>query len=155
MKIILYLVVLAISVVFLFFAYRNHVTQKNALEKVFLGGKIPNPSPNGFYKGTVTGLKTSWQGKKFNSRASTGINIFRENKKDKEVYPFKTYAGQGLADTELKVFKIDYNISENPFWLRLILDEIVETAPGKYLGKLHLRVFPGLSFALGYFQLRK
>jgi hypothetical protein len=35
------------------------------------------------------------------------------------------------------------------------VDELVETSPEKYLGKLHIQIFPGLSFALGYFSLER
>lgn len=53
------------------------------------------------------------------------------------------------------VLKIDYAIPANPFWLRFILDEIVETEPGKLLGKVHIHLLPDLNFTLGFFTLEK
>lgn len=117
--------------------------------KNFLKGTFPSPLPNGFYKGKVQNLNTKWKGKIFDASSSTGINLFG----DKKVYPFKTYKGKGLQDKNLDVLKIDYNISENPFWIRFILDEIVQIAPGKYLGKVLLRLIPNFPFSLGYFKL--
>ena len=69
-----------------------------------------------------------------------------------ERQPFKTYYGNGLRDKNLNVLVLDYDIPENPFWLRYIRDEIVQVAPNQYLGKLHLRVI-GFAFTLGYFEL--
>ncbi len=120
-------------------------------QKLFLSGKVPDPNPNGFYKGSLDGPKTFWQGKKFDAASSTGINLIGS----KEVYPFKTYVAKGLKDKNLDVLKIDYNIPENPFWIRLILDEIVQISPNNYLGKVHLKIIPGLPFTLGYFRLEK
>ena len=142
---------LAILIIFpiLLALIKTWQTQHNPNQKIFLSGKIPNPLPNGLYKGSVS-FKTSWQGKKFDSSNSTGINIIS----NKEKYPFKTYIGKGIQDKNLDVYKIDYNIKTNPFWLRFILDEIVEVSPGKYLGKVHLNFF-GFPFSLGYFKLEK
>lgn len=120
-------------------------------QKLFISGKVPSPKPNGFYKGYLVGPKTFWQGKKFDSVSSTGINLIR----GKEVYPFKTYVGKGLKDKDLDVLKIDYNIPRNPFWVRFILDEIVQIGVNKYLGKVHLKIIPGFPLTLGYFRLEK
>ncbi len=130
--------------------FRTWNIQQGSNQKLFSEGKIPNPLPNGFYKGAVS-FKTSWEGKKFKAGSSSGINIIDKEEK----YPFKTYSGKGLTDKNLEVLKIDYNIPQNPFWLRLILDEIVEVDKGKYLGKVHLKLIPGLPFSLGYFRLEK
>ncbi|TSC66197.1 MAG: hypothetical protein CEO21_242, partial [Microgenomates group bacterium Gr01-1014_80] len=81
-----------------------------------------------------------------------GINIFKDTDGNQERYPFKTYTGKGLQDNK-EVLKIDYSANKDPWWLRFILDEIVETAPGKYLGKVHIQVLPGTGFSLGYFKL--
>ncbi len=121
------------------------------MKKDFPKGTFPSPLPDGFYKGTVQNLNTNWKGKIFDATNSSGINIFG----DKKVYLFKTYKGKGLQDKNLDVLKIDYNLKENPFWLRFILDEIVQIAPGKYLGKVLLNLIPGLPFSLGYFWLER
>ncbi len=129
-------------------------TQKSADQKNFLAGTFPSPLPDGQYKGSaeVTG---SWVGKKFFATTQTGINLFRnKDGSTREQYPFKTYEGKGLRDSEISVFKIDYDVQANPFWVRPILDEMVEIAPGKYLGKIHYR-FPYFPISIGYFRQEK
>jgi hypothetical protein len=150
MKILTFTILLPLFL--LFCTWRTYTTQHSPLQEKFLKGKAS--SPQGFLKGSVN-AKTNWLGKKFNKEEATGINVFAKDETQEERYKFKTYVAKGLADPSIEVLKIDYNIPGNPFWLRLILDEIVETEPGKYLGKLHLRLLPRLSFALGFFSLRK
>ena len=116
-------------------------------QKRFVVGIVPNPAPNGFYAGSI-GRKTSWLGKKFNPADSSGINVFDKGGARVEKYPFKTYASSGTL-------KIDYNVPTNPFWVRPILDEIVQIAPGQYFGKLTLRIIPGYPFTLAFFELIK
>ncbi len=121
----------------------------------FSNGSVPNPLPEGFYHGTA-GFNTSWIGKKFDAAKATGINVLRQkNGTEIEKYSFKTHAGNGLFDKTVFVLKIDYNIPENPFWIRWILDEMVQVAPNHYLGKMQLRIIPGLPFSLLYFELKK
>ena len=133
---------------------RNWQTQHSKAQASFLKGTSPNPTPNGFLHGSV-GIKTSWLGKKFDAKSKTGINVLRQEQGRKELFPFKTYRGKGLIDTNLEVLKIDYNTSQNPWYIHFILDELVQQKPGIYLGKLHLRLLPGVSFALGFFTLTK
>lgn len=123
-------------------------------QAVFSQGQSPKIAPNGLYTGTVEGRKVSWRGKKFDADNHAGINIF-ENAQGNQVekYSFVTAYGQGVRDKNLEVFKIDYDIASNPFWLRVILDEIVQISPIEYLGKVHVRIIPGLPFTFGYFKL--
>lgn len=125
-------------------------------QKLFLGGVVPNPAPDGLYRGSVSGPKVSWLGKRFSAATSRGINSFDDDTDgQREQYPFRTYVGKGLRDLGTDVFKIDYNVPENPWWLRTILDEIVEIDPGHYLGKVHVQLIPGYPFTLAYFELEK
>lgn len=154
-----------IIVFFLIHILRTWQLEHSANQKLFTSGTIPNPLPNGLYKGTVPGHTFSWLGKKFfaagesasggNASEGTGINLFKDGSATTEKYPFKTSLGLGLRDHSLNVLQIDYNIPANPFWLRPILDEIVEIAPGHYLGKLQVRFIPGFPFTLSYFELKK
>lgn len=128
-------------------------TQHSAQQKHFLAGKVPLESLDGFYKGTVRDSASVWQGKKFQGASNTGINVFKEGKMIVDRYPFATSSGKGLADKNLAVIKIDYNLPDNPLWLRFVLDEVVEVSPGHLLGKLHVRLLPGFSLALGFFEL--
>ncbi len=135
---------------------RTWQTQYNDNQKSFLKGTVPNPAPDGLYKGIVPGYTLSWLGKKFDAARARGINLFNDGGDVRgERYPFTTSVGKGLRDINLDVIKIEYNIPGNPFWLRLLVDEIVEVAPGKYLGKLHALIVPGYPFALGYFELSR
>ena len=147
------IIIILTIIIFLLISFvllRSWQIQNNPNQKLFLNGKIPNPKPDELYKGTVN-FKTSWQGKKFDASSSSGINLID----GKENYPFKTYVGKGVQDKNLDVYKIDYNIPTNAFWLRFILDEIVEISPNKFLGKVHLKLIPGLPFSLGFFRLEK
>ncbi len=150
MKTALIILIIFIILTTLIGLYRTWQIQNSSNQKLFLSGKIPSPRPDGLYKGSVS-FKTSWQGKKFNASSLSGINLIS----GKEQYPFKTYIGKSLADINLDVFKIDYNIPQNPFWLKFILDEIVEISPNHFLGKVHLKLIPGLPFSLGYFSLER
>lgn len=149
--IILILILLAI----LLGLFRTIQIQHKPQQKEFVSGIVPKELPNGLYRGTVSGLNTTWEGKRFDASNSSGINVFRNGNDRDEKYPFKTYVGEGIQDKNLKVVKIDYSANKNPWWLRYILDEVVEVAPGKYLGKVHVTIIPGLPFSVGYFRLEK
>ena len=154
LKILLIAVALVLFFTVCILAFLHYRTQHLSAQSRFLKGKIPSQLPGGAYQGKVN-FETTWQGKEFDAVESRGINNFLNDEKITQLYPFKTYVADGIADPNLQVIKIDYDLPENPFWLRHVLDEIVEVGPDHYLGKVHLRVFPGLSFALGYFELIK
>lgn len=143
------LIILILGLLFLQTA-RN---QKNENHRQFIAGKIPSTVLNEFYKGTTDFYKGSWKGKTFYSEKNTGINNFQDEKTDRLAYPFETSAGKGLQNTKNDVFKVDYKNEKNPFWVRPLLDEIVEVAPGEYLGVIHYRLIPNHPFTLGYFRL--
>lgn len=136
--------------------WRTWQVEKSPNQALFVGGHAPTPAPDGLYHGTVPGRKVSWLGKKFDAAKSSGINVFDDGNGVKgERYPFTTSYTKGVRDKNVDVLAINYNVSANPVWLRFILDEVVEVAPGEYLGKLHLRIIPGYPFTLGYFKLLK
>ena len=136
--------------------WRTWNVQRQENQSVFLTGTIPDPRPDGLYHGIVPGHKVSWLGKKFTASDSAGINVFDDgNGIVGERYPFQTSVGKSVRDRTVGVLNIEYNLPENPFWLRLIVDEIVQVAPNQYLGKLHVRMIPGYPFAVGYFTLRR
>ncbi len=133
--------------------YRTYKVEHSDNQAIFLKGSLPS-NLDGFYKGTVNSYHGTWQGKTFFASQSKGINSFKDAGKDTTRYPFKTYSGTGLLDG-IQVLKIDYNVPENKFWTRFLLDEIVQTEPNNYVGKIHLRIIPGLPFTIGYFRLSK
>lgn len=141
------------GLVILFGSYRTYKTRQSPNQKIFENGKVPTKM-DGLYHGKVTGYKTNWQGKKFDATRSAGINVFKNGDKLNERYPFRTYIRKGVADN-MEVLKIDYSENTFPWWLRFILDELVEIEPGKYLGKVHITVIPGIPFTVGYFTLVK
>ena len=131
--------------------FHSRQIARSADQQLFIAGAVPNPLPDGLYKGSAAGYKGSWQGKKFDAANKSGINLFG----DKEVYPFSMWVGAGLTDKNIDVLKIDYNIPSNPFWLRPVLDEVVQIQPGVLLGKLQLRLIPGLPLSILFFRLTK
>ena len=146
-----------IGIVLIAFGFlRTWQVQRNKNQALFTKGTVPDAKPDGFFNGTVVGIKASWIGKKFDAEKSTGINVFNNNKGERvDKYPFATTIDNGLLDKNLKVIKIIYDIPGNPFWLRCITDEIVQIAPNEYLGKIIIKIIPSYPFALGYFKLKK
>lgn len=153
MKLVLVMIIILLSIILgvvIAGFYRTWQVQHDQRQQIFLKGTLPHPSPDGFYQGEIS-LKTSWKGKKFDPKNGRGINLYGQAEK----FPFKTYQGKGLTDKNLDVLKIDYNIAGNPFWLRFVLDEIVQVGPNEYLGKMHFRIIPGSPFSITYFWLKK
>ncbi len=127
-------------------------TQHSSYQSMFLKGALPSPAPDGFFPGKSLigdGMPGNWQGKIFDAKTNSGWNKFHDGNR----YMFATRIDHGLWDTQLAVFKLDYNNSTNPWYLRFLEDELVQTSPGHYLGKLNLKIIPGLPFAIGYFSL--
>ncbi len=146
----LFLLFIALIIVFLLGVLRTAQTQSQPQQKDFMRGTFPSPLPDGFQRGNA-GVKTTWAGKIFDAKNHTGINVFEENGKQVQKYPFIFYEGISVIDGR-KVLKLDYNVPSNPEYLHHVVDELVEIAPGKYLGKLNLRIRP-FSFTLGFFTL--
>lgn len=144
----------AIAFLIIFGLGRTWQVEHSPDQTMFLNGQAPIIAPQGLYRGSVPGHKVSWLGKKFDAIHQNGINLFDDGRGNQtERFPFVTVYGKGLRDKNLELLKIDYNIQENPLWLRPILDEVVQVGQNDFLGKVHLRVIPGLPFTLGYFKL--
>lgn len=123
-------------------------------QSIFSGTVAPTTLPDGLYAGTVNGPQGSWLGKIFIAAEHRGINNFMDAGKTVQKYPFTLSIGEGVHDRK-NVIQVDYDLPENPFWLRPCLDELVELSPGEYLGKLNIRIFPGYPFTLTYFRLHQ
>ena len=148
-KLIIGLVILALALGF----FRTWQVENSDNQKKFAAGKAPSTALDGLYHGSVsTPIKVTWLGKKFIAASSTGINVFEDGSSTTERYPFATALGISGSTT---VLNIKYDLPENPFWLRPVLDQLVEIAPGDYLGKLTVLVVPGYPFSLGFFKLIK
>ena len=146
-------------------------------QKQFVACSAPTTAPDGFYNGSAYLLgnrAVPWLGKSFESEKQKGFNIFTPKGAsllkvltplyklfslnadgNTGAYYFKTSTGPGFKDKDINVFKLDYDSAENPFLIRIILDEMVEVAPQEFLGKVHMKVFPGYFATIGFFGLRK
>ena len=147
-KKIMYLILLILAIAFVL-TFRTQTSEK---QKEFLAGKVPESLPDGFWKGSADFGVGNWRGKVFNAAEKTGMNAFDKNGTQETRVPFNMYPAEAIWDKGHQVLRFDYNRPDNPFWLRPALDEVVEVAPGKILGKIHYRIFPGFSIALEYFR---
>jgi hypothetical protein len=114
-----------------------------------------------------------WLGKSFNAAQGAGDNIFTRDSyaltrlfnpfyrgfvadasKTYRAFAFRTYVAPGLADPDLMVLKIDYNLDTNPsLTIRRVLDELVQLDEHLYLGKAHVRWWFGGRQMVAYFSL--
>ena len=120
----------------------------------FRQGTAETTGLDGRYKGSAP-VMGSWVGKKIINNGTQGINVFEENGTTSEQYPFAVSVTKGLRDRQMDIIRLEYNQPENPWWLRLITDEMVVVGPNIYLGKVHVRVIPGIPFTAGFFTLEK
>lgn len=161
----------------LFWVAVTFLTGRSPRQREFLQGRVPTSAPEGFYKGTahfLGGRPVPWLGKTFVPKENVGFNtftprgasvlrlltpfygLFRTNADgNTDAYYFRTSVSPGFRDKQIETFKLDYDSPENPFLIRIILDEIVETAPDEFLGKVHVKVFPGYRATIGFFGLRR
>lgn len=115
-----------------------------------------------------------WKGKHLNKEHKQGDNLFSQSSRlifmlifpfyrevideggeTYRVFRFNTSESTGKVDTDLKIFKIDYDHERNPsLTIRRILDELVEIDKGVYLGKVHFKWWWGKWSLIAYFSLR-
>ncbi len=120
----------------------------------------------------LTSLWMPWLGKRMFRDEARGDNIFSNKSRLilRILYPFyktitaidadtfsafvfKTRVDTGIEDTDLKVFKIDYDSPENPkLTIRPIVDELLQVDENVYLGKVHFKWF-GSWKMIAYFML--
>lgn len=174
---ILISVVIAVVVWLGFWMLVTFLVGQGERQKHFVAGAAPSEPPDGFYEGSAYLLgnrPVPWLGKSFESGNQKGFNIFTpkgasllkiltpfyklfrlNSDGNTDAYYFDTSAGPGFRDKDINVFKLDYDSPENPFLIRIILDEIVEVGPQKFLGKVHMKVFPGYFATIGFFGLKR
>lgn len=120
----------------------------------------------------IAQLWMPWLGKTFSPSTGTGLNRFTPTLATRlwlrtlfprhtperhladrlEAFPFRTCVSPGELDSDVSVLKIDYDFEANPALIRHILDELVQIAPGRYLGKVLFR--SGSRFyRIGFFSL--
>ena len=153
------------------------LVDKSERQKRFIAATAPTSPPDGFYTGSAYLLgnrPVPWLGKSFESENQKGFNIFTSKGAallkvmtplykgfrlnadgNTDAYYFKNSVSRGFRDKGIDTFKLDYDLPENPFLIRIILDEIVETGPQEFFGKVHMKIFPGYYATIGFFGLRK
>jgi hypothetical protein len=174
---ILISVVIAVAAWVAFWMLITFLVGQSERQKQFVESSAPANGPEGFYNGSAYLLGNKpvpWLGKSFERDNHKGFNIFTpkgasllkmltplyklfrlNGDGNTDAYYFKTSTGPGFKDKEIDVFKLDYDSQENPFLIRIILDEMVEVGPQEFLGKVHMKVFPGYYATIGFFGLRK
>ncbi len=155
LKIILAIIILLFSAGIILGSYLTIKSGDSPHQAEFIRGTVPNSLPDGFYAGTSDLPVGSWIGKRFDAQNQTGVNIFKENGQEVARYSFKMSVVESIRDQGLKVIRIDYNLPNNPLWLRPAIDEIVQITPGKLLGKADYRYSSNNAFTIGYFQQSK
>jgi hypothetical protein len=174
---VLLYVAIAVAAILVIGSLTTFFIERSPYQRTFVAARAPDPLPDGFHPGEAHVLfdkQTPWLGKSFDAKNQIGFNIFTplgarilkfasplyrkfsvNEEGNTRAYYFKTSVGKGKKDVDTDVFKLDYDMPENPFWIRAILDEVVEIAPQEYLGKIHVRLLPGFFISIGYFGLRK
>ncbi|MEZ5428107.1 MAG: hypothetical protein R2747_17680 [Pyrinomonadaceae bacterium] len=174
---ILFSIAAALAVWLGFWSLVSLFVRQSRFHRQFISGTLPEAAPDGFYRGTAHiffDRQTPWLGKSFDPAGGFGFNIFSpagasilkmlapfyrlftvNEGGNTDAFYFETRVEAGLKDQDVNVIKLDYDRSENPLPIRIILDEIVAVGPDAYLGKIHLKVFPGFFTTIGYFSLRK
>ncbi len=100
-----------------------------------------------------------WKGKRFHAEAGLGDNRFTADVRwplrfywpfyrlvrvadpgHVRAFAFATRLAPSVLEPSRRVLRIDYDLDENPrFWIRDVVDELVEVAPGEYLGEAQVR----------------
>jgi hypothetical protein len=134
---------------------------------------ITVPGPLGWIARLWARLWMPWKGKRFLAESRLGENLItndaralvslvwpfyhhapREGCEHFRAFAFSVRLAHSVRNPRLAVMRIDYDLDENPrFWIRDIVDELVETAPGEYLGEAQVRWF-GRWRTAAYFSLR-
>lgn len=95
-----------------------------------------------------------WRGKTFVPHDDTRGEGFNRVVSDRfRLYRFETSIGPSRAG-DFDAVQLDYDLPENPFFIRPIEDEIRELSPGLYLGQAHLRLGAETHLVL-YFGLER
>lgn len=135
---------------------RHVYLQNSERQTVFLQGTVPEELPDGVYEGALA-MATRWKGKRFDARTATGVNVFRDgiNAMTDDLVFVMDIGPSDVEQGSFQVVKLDYDVPQNPWWVRWCKTEMVETEPGTFLGKIHVRVLPGVRVAVAFFELDK
>jgi len=96
-----------------------------------------------------------WRGKSFQPLSEDrGEGINRVVSDRFRLYRFETFIGKSRAG-DFDAVQLDYDLPENPFFIRPIKDEIRELGPGLYLGQAWLAIGSRGPLLALYFALEK
>ncbi len=152
---VIVVVIFLVSVALLLGYGRTYVVERQPEQAEFTKGVADLSALDGEYSGVAHGYLGSWQGKTIFQDTKSGINRFLYGETIEQKYPFGLSLQKALRDANKDVIVLDYNQKGNPWWLKYIVDEMVEVGPQHYLGKVHARITSDLVFTLGYFSLTK
>lgn len=100
-----------------------------------LAGGLGKPSPRRALARLAKGVAFPWRGKSFSTvdgEAQRGVGINRLLLLG-DRFPFDTFVEASAIDGKPCV-RLDYDKPENPFFIRVIRDELREVSQGLYLG---------------------
>jgi hypothetical protein len=142
------------------------------LEALFIGGETPTieeingPTRGRVLSGKVLGLSSQnlrqvynlpwlpWMGKAFSpisSQAGEGKNRLRFGFFKPQMFRFETRILPPMMGTK-DVFSLNYDLPENPWFIRQIRDDVKRVGPGLYLGTANFKWKGNHEFVL-YFGL--
>ncbi len=140
----------------------------------FYNGKLLVLLPCTFlehFAGFFVNFYLPWKGKYFYQKNHKGENILPKSAKKLllllptkiivdnsnsggfHAFPFKTSLTKGVDDP-VNVLHLDYDIPQNPPLIKRVVDEVVETEGGVFLGKAYLKE-KNRQRLLAYFTLQK
>lgn len=120
---------------------------REELRQAHTRGRCPDPGDlNGIADGVILDPRwfehlRLWRGKVFSAEGSEsghGINRLGVGPFEFQRYPFKVRRTRS-AFSNRQIVLLDHDLSENPHWVRIYHDELVEMHPGLYLACSHLK----------------
>ncbi len=131
----------------------------DALQKLYEGARVPRiPDVRGDLRGRMlawpalkppvsTAIRAfagsrvfPWRGKSFSPQGEDrGEGMNRVVRDRFKLYRFETFVDRSRAG-DFDCVQLDYDLPENPFFIRPIKDEIREIAPKLYLGQAYLQL---------------
>jgi hypothetical protein len=98
-----------------------------------------------------------WRGKIIDALTQTsgkGTNRIALGPLRSTLFPFDTKVLPSAAAEDEQKFRLDYNVPANPFFIRIVQDDVKRVGGGLYLGALHLDLLGKLWF-FTYFGLQR
>jgi hypothetical protein len=104
-----------------------------------------------FFRAFASAKSFPWKGKSFTPDEHRGEGINRVFTDRFRLFRFETFIGKSRAG-DFDALQLNYDLPENPFFIRMIKDEIREIEPGVWLGQAWLKTKKSETLVL-YFGL--